>query len=68
MMIETQTDISHKKTKQYCNTMQSFECPPLAMFRQASASLDDSFVTETESEETDLDAPFCSKQEDYNTE
>ena len=35
--------------------------PPLEMFPQASASLDDSFVTETEPEETDLDTSFCFK-------
>ena len=66
--IETQTDISHAKQNSVATQCNLLNAPPLEMFPQASASLDDSFATETEPEETDLDTSFCSKQEDYNTE
>jgi len=40
----------------------------LEKFSQGVDVLDESFGTETEPEETDLDTSFCSKQEDYTTE
>ena len=48
-----------------CNLLNA---PPLEKFLQGVDVLDESFGTETEPEETDLDALFCSKQEDYTTE
>ena len=55
----------NKTVAMQCNLLNA---PPLELFPQASASLDDSFATETEPEEADLDTLFCSKQEDYTTE
>jgi len=43
------------------------DAPPLQRLPQAT-SLDDSFVIETETEETDMDTSFLSNQEDYTTE
>jgi len=54
-----------KSVATQCNLLNA---PPLEKFPQATASLDDSFATETEPEETDLDTSFCLKQEDYTTE
>ena len=68
MYIETQTDISHVKQNNVATQCNLLNAPPLEMFPQASASLDDSFATETKPEENDLDMSFSSKQEDYNTE
>ena len=68
LFIETQTDmITHEQNSvaTQCNLLNA---PPLELFPQASASPDDSFATETEPVEADLDTSFCSKQEDYTTE
>ena len=68
LLIETQTDmITHEQNSvaMQCNLLNA---PPLGLFPLTSVSLDDSFATETELEETDLDTSFCSKQEDYTSE
>ena len=66
LLTETQTDIHEQKNvATQCNLLNA---PPLELFPQASTSLAESFATETEPEEADLDTSFCSKQEDYTTE
>ena len=68
ILIETQTVISHPQQNSVATQCNLLNAPPLEKFLQATASLDGSFATETEPEETDLDTSFCSKQEDYTTE
>ena len=65
ILIETQTEISQPIQNSVGIQCDLLNAPPL---EKLSSSLDDSFVTETEPEETDLDASFSSKQEDYATE
>ena len=65
LLIEMQTDIHEQNSiATQCNLLNA---PPLELFPQVSTSLDESFATETETEEADLDTLFCSKQEDYTT-
>ena len=68
ILIETQTDISYANQSSVAIQCNLINAPPLEKFSQASDVLDESFTTETEPEETDLDTSFCSKQEDYTTE
>ena len=48
-----------------CNLLNA---PPLEKFSNQSTSLDDSFITETKPEETDLDTSLCFSQEECTTE
>ena len=48
-----------------CNLLNA---SPLKHLSNPSVSLDDSFVTETEPEETDLDTSLCYSQEECTTE
>ena len=48
-----------------CNLLNA---PPLKHISNPTVSLDDSFVTETEPEETDLDTSLCYSQEECTTE
>ena len=68
ILIEAQTDISyanHSSVAIQCNLINA---TPLEKLSQASDVLEESFCTETEPEETDLDTSFYSTQEDYTTE
>lgn len=65
-VIETQTeDMGDEKPSVaiQCNLL---DAPPLELFPQATASLDDSITTEPE--EADLDTSYCPNQEDHITE
>ena len=48
-----------------CNLLNA---PPLKHLTDPIVSLDDSFVTETEPEETDLDSSLCYSQEECTIE
>ena len=62
-MIATQT-----KTRPHVGTQCTLlDASPLQRLPQV-ISLDDSFVIETETEETEMDALFFSNQEDYTAE
>ena len=63
-LTETQTINTVKSIGTQCDLL---DAPPLQRLPQVT-SLDDSFVTETETEETDMDTSFHSNQEDYTTE
>jgi len=64
-MIATQTNRPQQTSVDtQCNLL---DPPPLQRLPQVT-SLDDSFVTESETEETDMDTSFLSNQEDYTTE
>ena len=65
-MIATQADSRPQQISvgTQCNLI---DAPPLQRLPQVT-SLDDSFVIETETEETDMDTSFLSNQEDYTTE
>ena len=59
-IILTQTDISYANQSSVAIQCNLINAPPLEKLPQASDVLEESFCTETEPEETDLDT-FCSK-------
>ena len=61
MLIETCTDISTANQSSVAIHCNLINAPPLEKFLQTGDVLD-------EPEETNLDTPFCSKQENYTTE
>ena len=69
LLTGTQTETNTRCIEQnsvatQCNLL---DAPPLELLKPGF-SIDNSFATETESEETDLDASFCLSQEESATE
>ena len=66
--IETQTDTFSMNSVSVATQCNLLNAPPLKHLSNPSVSLDDSFVTETEPEETDLNTSLCYSQEECTTE
>ena len=65
---ETQTDTFSMNSVSVAKQCNLLNATPLKHLSDLSVSLDDSFVTVTESEETNLDTSLCNSQEHCTTE